>query len=150
MARNQKIILFLLRVSIGWMFFYAGITKILNSEWSAVGYLQSAKTFTGLYQWFASPSILPTVNFINEWGLTFLGLSLIFGIFVRLSSLFGTLLMLLYYFPILEFPYPNAHSYIVDEHIVYALALLVLGAFRAGNIWGLDPKLKSLFGWKGI
>ena len=45
MATSQKFFLFLLRVSAGWMFFYAGITKVLNPQWSAEGYLKGAKSF---------------------------------------------------------------------------------------------------------
>ena len=139
MTQFQKISLFLLRVSMGWLMFYAGITKVLNPQWSAAGYLTAAKTFPTLFQWFASPEILPVINLINEWGLTFLGVSLILGIFVRFSSLLGAALMLLYYFPVLEFPYV-AHSWLVDEHIIYALALLFFAAVRAGRVWGLDSR----------
>lgn len=114
----------------GTMFFYAGFTKIIDSNWSAAFYLHGAKTFTGFYEWLTTPGILPIVNFLNEWGLTLLGLSLILGIFVRLSSILGAVLMLLYYFPTLDFPYPNAHSFIVDEHIIYATALIVLASFK--------------------
>lgn len=125
----------------GWLLFYAGITKILDPEWSAAGYLTHAKTFPGLFEWFASPAILPFTNFVNEWGLTLLGASLILGIGVRLSSVLASILMLLYYFPVLEFPIIAPHSYIVDDHIIYALALLVLGILKTGRIYGLDEKL---------
>lgn len=144
MERMQKLSLFFLRVSLGWMFLYAGITKVLNPEWSAAGYLKGAKTFAGFYQWLASPGIVPIVNFVNEWGLTLLGISLIFGVFVRLSGILGAVLMLMYYFPILQFPYPNTHSYIVDEHIIYAATLLFLGAIKAGRVWGLERWCSSL------
>jgi thiosulfate dehydrogenase [quinone] large subunit len=127
--------------------FYAGITKVLNPEWSAAGYLNEAKSFTGFFQSLTAPGVLPMVNFLNEWGLTLLGLSLILGLGVRLSGILGALLMLLYYFPVLDFPYPNAHSYIVDEHLIYAFALLVLSAWRAGRVWGLDKF--SRFTWWG-
>ena len=144
MEQVQKISLFFLRVSLGWMFLYAGITKILNPEWSAAGYLKGAKTFAGFYQWLTQPEILPIVNFINEWGLTLLGASLILGIFVRLSGVLGAALMAMYYFPILQFPYPNAHSYIVDEHIIYAAVLLFLAVIKAGRVWGLERWCSNL------
>ncbi|MEK7133249.1 MAG: DoxX family membrane protein, partial [Patescibacteria group bacterium] len=89
MTKFQKLSLFFLRISLGWLMFYAGIAKILNPEWSAAGYLKSAKTFVGFYQWLASPGVLPIINFLNEWGLTILGVSLILGIGVRLSSILG-------------------------------------------------------------
>lgn len=128
----------------GWMFLYAGITKVLNPEWSAAGYLKGAKTLTGLYQWMLDPSILSVVNFLNEWGLTFLGVSLILGVFVRLSSVLGIVLMLMYYLPILDFPYPNPNSFIVDQHIVYILVLLFFASVRAGRTWGLERWCSNL------
>ena len=120
------------------MFFWAGIKKVLDPAWSAAGYLKGAKTFTEFYQWLTTPGLLPFTNFMNEWGLILLGLSLILGLFVRLSSTLGVLLMLLYYFPILQFPYPNPHSFLVDEHIIYAFSLLMLASLHAGRIWGLE------------
>ena len=138
MTKSQKLFLFLARIALGWLFFYAGITKVLNPNWSAAGYLRGVKTFTGFYDWLLTPTILPTVNFINEWGLTLLGVSLILGIFVRLSSVLGAALMILYYLPILDFPYVGEHSYLVDEHIIYALTLLYFAAVRAGRVMGLE------------
>ena len=138
MTQYQKLSLFLLRVAMGWFMFYAGITKVLDPTWSAAGYLQGAKTFTGFYVWLAQPAIIPIVNFVNAWGLTLLGISLIFGICVRLSSLCGIALMLLYYLPILDFPYPNPHALLVDEHILYSLVLLLFVSLRAGRVWGLE------------
>src|SRR3989344_2437550 len=141
MSKYERLSLVLLRLSLGWLMFYAGITKVLNPEWSAAGYLNGAKTFAGLYRWLAGPGMLPVTNFINEWGLTLLGVSLMLGAFVRLSSLLGALLMLLYYLPILAFPYPNPHAYIVDEHVIYFFVLVFFAAIRAGRVWGLDQWL---------
>lgn len=158
MSHSQKVSLFLLRISLGWMFFYAGITKVLNPSWSAAGYIEGAKNFTGFYNWLLNPDVLPVVNFLNEWGLTLLGVSLVLGACVRLSSALGMLLMFLFYLPILDFPYPNSHAFIVDEHIIYIAALFVLASFRAGRTWGLEewflglpifsrfPKLRSWLG----
>jgi thiosulfate dehydrogenase (quinone) large subunit len=138
MTRYQKLFLILLRLALGWMFLYSGFTKIMDPAWSAAGYLNSASAFSGFYHWLASPAMLPLINFVNEWGQLLLGISLILGIFVRFSSILGAALMIMYYLPILKFPYPNNHSFIVDEHIIYALALLLLGAFSAGRIYGLE------------
>lgn len=127
----------------GWFYFYAGITKVLNPEWSAAGYLKGATSFTWFYGAMLDPTILPIVNFMNAWGLTLLGVSLLLGLFVRLSSSLGVALMLLYYFA-LGFPYPNAHALIVDDHIIYSFALIVLGTFRAGRAWGLETWCAAL------
>lgn len=144
MTVSQKLFLFLSRVALGWLFFYAGITKVLDPAWSAAGYLKGAKTFAGFYQWLASPGMLPITNFVNEWGLTLLGVSLIFGIAVRLASVLGAALMALYYFPVLVWPSVGEHSYVVDEHVVYALILLFFAAVRAGRVWGLERWCSSL------
>lgn len=124
MKKPEKIALFALYLALGWLFLYAGLTKIMNPEWSAAGYLAGAKTFQSLYGWFASPEILPVTNFLNAWGLTLLGISLITGVWVRVSSILGAFLMLLYYFPILDFPYVGQHSFLIDEHIIYILILI--------------------------
>ena len=145
MTNLQKYSLFLLRISLGWLFFYAGITKVLNPAWSAAGYLKGAKTFASFYQWLLTPSVLPVINFLNEWGLTLMGLSLILCVFVRWSSYAGVLMMALYYFPILQFPVVGDHSYIVDEHIIYIFAFLALAGFDAGKTWGLENRISSIF-----
>jgi thiosulfate dehydrogenase [quinone] large subunit len=158
MTKYQQLTIFLIRISLGWIFFYAGITKVINPNWSAAGYLNGAKTFPEFYHWLASPGVLPITKFLNEWGLTLIGLSLILGLFMRLSSVLGAAMMLLYYFPVLTFPKVGANAYLVDEHIVYALVLLFLGAIKAGRVWGLEnwcaslpicsryPKLRNLLG----
>jgi len=156
MQTPHSFVTFLLRVALGWLMFYAGITKVLDPAWSAKGYLASAKTFTGFYHWLASPSVLPLTDFVNEWGLTLLGASLILGIAVRLAGALGALLMILYYFPVLTFPSIGEHSYLIDEHIVYAAALLILASMRAGRAWGLEewcanlPFCRKFAGYRSI
>src|SRR3989338_9636673 len=144
MTRNQKVLLFLLRISLGILFFYAGITKVINPNWSAAGYLKGAQTLTEFYNFLLQPSVLPIINFVNAWGMTLLGVSLLLGIFVRLSSKLGALLMLLYYIPILKFPYVGTHSFLVDEHIIYIASLLLLGSAKAGRFLGLEKWCSNL------
>src|SRR3989344_2158436 len=150
MTQSQKISLVILRVSLGLLYLYAGFSKIIDPTWSAGGYLNSAKAGTDFYAWLASPAMLPLTNLINEWGLFLLGVSLVLGLGVRISSLLGILLMVLYYIP-LGFPYPNPHALIVEEHVIYAAALFVLYAAKAGRLWGMGhwvishPALKDWF-----
>lgn len=140
----NKISFFILRIATGWLMFYAGLVKILNPAWSAEGYLKSAKTFSSFYLWLADSPYLALINLINEWALTLLGISLILGAFVRLSSLLGVVLMLLYYFPVLEFPKAGSYGFIVDEHIIYVLLLLFFATSRGGKIWGLDKLILKI------
>ncbi|MEK7626911.1 MAG: DoxX family protein [Patescibacteria group bacterium] len=140
--RNTKIWLTVARVMLGWLFFYAGLVKILNANWSAAGFLNNAKTFPGLYAWFAGPSVIGVVNFINEWALLLLGISLILGLFVRWSAIPGALLMALYYFAGNAFP-AVANGFIVDQHIVYIAILILFFVTDAGNYFGLDSKFSK-------
>lgn len=147
-TKPQKFFLVLSRLIIGWMFFYAGITKVLDPQWSAEGYLKGAKSFVWLFQILLDPNILPIINFMNKWGLTLLGVSLIIGLFVRFSSLLGVLLMALYYLA-LSFPHPNPNSYIVDQHIIYISILLFFASVQAGRVFGIDGKrIHHHSGWK--
>jgi len=137
MSQTQKILIFLMRIGLGWYMFWAGITKVLDPLWSSAGFLSGAKTFPAFFHLFLSPSILPIVNFLNQWGLTLIGLSLILGIAVRWSTYFGAALLMFYYFAH-GFPRPDAYTYIVNLHVVFALTLLYLGSVRAGSIWGIS------------
>jgi thiosulfate dehydrogenase [quinone] large subunit len=131
----------LLRLSLGWYFFYAGVSKIINPAWSAEGFLKAAKTFHNFYNFFLDPGVLPYVNLLNKWGLAIIGLSLILGLFVRWSALAGVLLMALYYFPGLDFPYAGDNALVVDQHVIFALLFLFLAAAGAGRKWGFDRRL---------
>lgn len=131
-----------LRVGMGWLFFYAGITKVLDPQWTSLGYLSNAKTLQGFYSFLSQPEIIPYVDFLNQWGLTILGVLLILGACVKIAGRLGALLMLLYYFPILTFPIIN-HGYIIDEHILYAIVLLLLSETSAGSYIGLDAVRKK-------
>lgn len=126
--------IFLGRISLGVIFLYAGITKILDPNWSAAGYLNNAKTFPALYHWFASAGNIGWINLVNEWGLTLVGAALILGVLVRWASLGGMLFMVLYYVPVLKIPY-------VDDHIIYIIMFLIFFASNAGTLWGLDSML---------
>lgn len=143
MSKFEKISLLLVRLSLGWLFFYSGITKILNPDWTSIKYLQGAKSLTGFYAWMTQPSILSVVDIMNEWGQLLLGISLILGIAVRLSTTLGAILMTLYY-AALPFPYPNPQSLIVDQHVIFALVMIYLGAVRAGRAYGLEEWCSKL------
>jgi len=137
--RNTKIWLAVARIALGWIFFYAGLVKILNANWSAAGFLNGAKTFPELYAWFAGPSVIGVVNFVNEWALLLLGISLILGLFVRWSAIPGAILLLLYYFASNAFPIV-LNGFIVDDHIIYIAMLILFFVTNDGHYFGLDEK----------
>lgn len=136
----MKYALLLLRLALGWLFLYAGITKIMDPSWSAAGYLNNAKTFHEFFAWFALPGNIGWVNFVNEWALLLIGIALILGLFTRHAAIIGIVLMALYYFPALDFPKIGEHSFLIDEHVIYAIALSILAAGRAGSYLGIDGR----------
>lgn len=126
-----------LRVVIGWVFFYAGITKVLDASWSAEGYLlhavPDANPFGGLWAMLAN-DYLWLIDPLNAWGLTLIGVALLLGAFVRFAAFWGSVVMLFYWASSL----PLQHAIVIDSHVVYALLLFGLGAFGAGRLLGLD------------
>ena len=134
-----------LRLAMGWLFFYAGYVQLMAEKWSAGGYLKGAQNFQELYLWLVRPEVLPIISQVNKWALILLGVSLIVGAFVRLSSYLGIVLMLLYYF-VLPFPAQSTHGLVVDEHIIYIGVLAVLAGLRAGRFMGMDSLLRTRFG----
>jgi len=136
MYGKPKFITLLLRLSLGWVFFYSGLTKILNSDWTAKGYLEGAQTLGGFFTWLASPQNITWVNFLNEWGQLAIGVALILGVFVNYASFFGAAMVILYYFPVLDFPFVE-NGFLIDDHIIYALAFLLLIRLRAGRSYSI-------------
>jgi thiosulfate dehydrogenase [quinone] large subunit len=142
MHKIQQHTLIALRLGIGWYFTYAGLSKILNPEWTAAGYLNNATTFPGLFDWLASAGNIGWVSFVNEWGLLLIGLGLMLGLLVRYASYAGIVLMVLYWLPVLDFPFVG-HGFLVDDHIIYMLVFCILIHFNAGNYFGLDKYLSK-------
>ena len=139
-------ILVILRVAIGWHFLYEGITKILNPNWSSIGYLMDSKGFmSGVFHSMAqNASVLSFVNFMNEWGLILIGLGLILGCFTRIAAYSGMLLLAMYYLshpPLIGLTYalPTEGSYlIVDKVFIEFFAMWVLALIPTGIYIGMD------------
>jgi thiosulfate dehydrogenase (quinone) large subunit len=137
--RSVRSLIFLLRLSLAWVFLYAASHQVFVSGWSVTGFLEHTKTFHGLFSVFTGPLAAPVVSFLVSYGHLLIGLSLLVGLMVRVSAAFGILLMLLYWMAHMDFPYiSDTNNFLVDEHIVDALVLGLLIATHAGHIWGLD------------
>lgn len=143
MGKSSQIAIFILRFLMGWIFLYSGASKILSGTWSAAGYLKAAKTFPGFFGWFATPENIGWVTLLNEWGMLLIGASLLLGAFVRWSSIAGALLMVLYYLPVLKFPYVSERSLLVDDHVIYLFLFVLFIAAHAGEYLGLDKWIKN-------
>ena len=138
--------LVVLRVLIGWHFLYEGIAKILNPYWSSAAYLLDSKwLLSGLAETIVSdPVLLSISDYVNMWGLTFVGVSLLLGLFSQYTVLIGMGFVILYYlfappFLGLEFSKPGEGSYlIVNKNLIEACALWVIYSFPTSHIIGLD------------
>ncbi len=142
---HRSLILFF-RLAVGWTFLYAGVTQlIIEPNWSAEAFLTHTKTFHEILAPFAAPAILPYVNFLVKWGHFLIGLSLVSGLMVRVSGVFGIVLMLVYWCAHLDFPYVSSPlNFIMDEHIIIASLIVYLMAVRAGHVFGLDGLVAKL------
>src|SRR5215831_4049603 len=141
---ERKLIVFF-RLTMAWTFLYAASHQVFDPSWSVVGFLSHTKTFHDLFAVFTTPTMAPITTFLVEYGHLLIGLSLLFGIMVRISASFGVMLMLIYWLAHMDWPFiENKNNFIVDYHLVYAGVLVYLIVKRAGHVWGLDGWFEKL------
>ncbi len=145
-SNTQLSLLVILRLAIGWHFLYEGISKILNPNWSSIGFLLDSKgMFSGMFHAMAgNPELVNAIDFLNIWGLTAVGLGLITGLFTQVAVIGGMVLLAFYYLshpPLISADYaiPSEGSYLfVNKNLIEFFALWVLFLFPSGNRIGLD------------
>ena len=144
MSAFDRIAIVFFRLTMAWTFLYAASHQVFDPKWSVVGFLSHTKTFHDLFAVFTTPTMAPITTFLVEYGHLLIGLSLLFGLLVRVSAAFGVMLMLTYWMAHMDFPFiENTNNLLVDYHIVYAGVLVVLIAKKAGHVLGLDGWLES-------
>ncbi len=145
-SNAQLSMLVILRLAIGWHFLYEGISKILNPNWSSIGFLLDSKgLFSGMFHSMAAnPDLVNSIDFLNAWGLAAIGLGLITGLLTQIATLAGMVLLAFYYLshpPLItsEYAIPSEGSYLwVNKNLIEFFALWVLFLFPSGNRIGLD------------
>jgi len=155
---KEKYLVVFFRFTMAWTFLYAASHQVFVPSFSVVGFLSHTKTFHDVFALFTTPTMAPITTFLVEYGHLLIGLSLLTGLMVRVSASFGVLLMAIYWFAHMDWPFiENTNNFIVDYHVVYAGVLVYLIVKKAGHVWGLDgwvenlelirqrPKLKPLF-----
>jgi len=140
----KKFFITVLRVGIGWHFFYEGLSKLLTPEWTATGFLADSTGFLrGFYHWMASsPSLMNVVDYLNIYGLVLIGLGLFLGVLTRYAASAGILLLSLYYFAYPPFGMSlmmqsEGSLYIINGLFIEALALTIL-LFLKEKGYGVD------------
>ena len=139
----MKTTITILRLAIGWHFIYEGVAKLTAGNWSAGGFLNGTYSFfSGFYRWLASSPIrLEIVDFLNIWGLIFIGLGLFTGFFTRLAALAGSVLLILYYFAYPPFGISllsgDGTLFVVDKIFIEASALIFILFYKEKG-YGFD------------
>ena len=144
--------LVLLRLVIGWHFFYEGMVKVLNPSWTAKAYLLDSGGFAKpFFTWIANnPGLLAINDVINAWILSLIGFFLLLGYLVRPAALAGMALLALYYlshppFPGIEYLFPTDGSYfIINKTLIELVALGVVLSFPTAHIFGLERIVRKL------
>jgi thiosulfate dehydrogenase (quinone) large subunit len=142
----QLVTIVTLRFLIGWHILYEGFSKLLTPNWTSAGFLRESQwIMSGIAKWIISQSnVLNAVDFLNTWGLIAIGTGLIMGLFTRVATISGALLLFIYYLnnaPIIgiEYTVPTEGSYlIVSKTLIEVVALIALAVFPTGTIVGLD------------
>lgn len=151
--KHRHVLIALLRVSIGWVFLWAFLDKFLGLGFSTckdLGVLCEKAWFAGGsptagflsratgplaegFQWLgATPVVTPVVSVLFMAGLLGIGVALILGAGMKLAAYGGATLMVLMF---LASP-PTSNPF-MDDHIVYAIVLLLLRWVNAGHFYGL-------------
>ena len=143
LASAQQWGLIILRIIIGWHFLYEGIVKLLDTGWSAEGYLANTHGFlSGIFHSMASnPAVLEAVNFLNVWGLILIGTGLFLGFLARPAAYAGILLLFFYYFAYPPFQGYNfgvaqeGHYLVFDKTFIELAALILLALFGEYSVF---------------
>ncbi|MGA8209549.1 MAG: hypothetical protein WB441_05990 [Nocardioidaceae bacterium] len=141
-----------LRLSIGWVFAWAFLDKTFGlghatagaDAWvrggsPTAGFLSAAPTgpFEGVFHGLAGQ---PWADWLFMTGLLGIGAALLAGVAMRLAAAAGALMLFLMWLAVL----PPANNPVMDDHLVYAMVLVVLAALGAGHALGLGRAWESL------
>jgi thiosulfate dehydrogenase [quinone] large subunit len=140
------------RVSLGWIFLWAFVDKLfgLGHETTSAqawihggsptyGFLAKGAEgpFTSFYHSIAGAT---WANWLFMIGLAGIGIALVAGIAMRIAAAAGALMLVMMWSVVL----PPANNPFMDDHIVYAIVLILLAALGAGRFVGLGGMWERL------
>lgn len=135
----------LLRVGMGWVFFWAFLDKLFGLGYATesgngwidggsptFGFLNFAATgpLTGFYQSIAGNAV---VDWLFMLGLAGVGIALLLGVGIRIASIAGAAMLLLMYTALIL---PENNPFL-DDHIIYAVLLGAIAISSRGYDLGL-------------
>ena len=150
--RNERYLknsMVLLRLFIGWHFLYEGIIKLYNPDWTALGYLASSQgPLRPFFLWLTGDTMLGISNWGNMMALTFVGLSLVLGIFEKWGALVGACLLAFYYLAHPSFPWVaqlnvEGSYWFVNKNLIELAACLVIYQIPTSQFFGLERILNK-------
>lgn len=155
-----------LRISLGFVFLWAFVDKALglgfatgrNAETGAIDFfgdgawiqggsptegflsfgLHTKEPFTGFYSSLAGNAF---VDWMFMLGLLGIGAALMLGVGTRIAAVSGIAMMTLMY---TAGSIWSANNPVVDDHVIYAIALGVIAFAGADRTWGLGNRWRSL------
>lgn len=144
MNHSLRLSLLLLRLAIGLSFFYLGWASLFApSLASSLG----TRSLPGLSSWLsgsgsASPSPIAAIpSAVFAWALLAVGVLIIIGLFTRLASFIGIVIILANLLPAINFTAFNPVQLVNDEVVIlFALFVLIFG--KAGHYLGVDGGLQ--------
>jgi len=148
-----------LRLATGFIFLWAFLDKTFGLGFStpaerawisggtpSQGFLKGDAVVGPLKPLFAGIAS-PASDVLFMLGMLGIGIAVMVGVGLRVSAVAGTVILVLMY--LAEWPFgANAASTnpLVDYHIIYALALIIIAALSAGDTWGAG-RLWKQFGF---
>ncbi|MBL7499460.1 DoxX family membrane protein [Frankia sp. CNm7] len=139
------IVLALTRISLGWVFLWAFLDKLfglghgtaskaawINGGSPTEGFLSHGAVgpFTSFYHDIAGAV---WADYLFMIGLAAIGTALLLGVGVRVAAGAGAILLVMMWTVVL----PPENNPFMDDHLVYALTLILLAALNAGRSFGL-------------
>jgi uncharacterized membrane protein YphA (DoxX/SURF4 family) len=139
-------LLTIIRLAVGWHFLYEGATKIIAGNWTSAPFLAGSKwIFAPVFNAMANSSaVTGVIDFINIWGMILVGLGLILGVFIRMASGAGALMLLFYFVAYPPIPgytisVPVEGSYLwVNKTLIEFFVLLAYVFISPGNQFSLE------------
>jgi thiosulfate dehydrogenase [quinone] large subunit len=139
------------RISLGFVFLWAFVDKLFgfgfatpaerawtNGGSPTTGYLSGVEGPFG--DFFQSMSGQAWADWLFMGGLLGIGVALIAGIAMRIAAASGALLLGFMWMASL----PLENNPFMDDHLVYAMVLVLLAALRAGDVAGLGARWRQL------
>ncbi len=141
-----------LRLSLGWVFLWAFLDKAFgfgHETTHAEAWIHGGSPTQGFLAFAAAGPLKGMYHDIAgqtwaDWlfmiGLLGIGVALLAGVAMRLAAASGAVLLVLMWTAVL----PPANNLFMDDHLVYAMVLVLIAALGAGRTFGLGKAWESM------